>query len=174
MQCRRLSLLSLISLSLLSRSHIDSWKDGLAFNALIHRHRPELIDYDKLRKDDPLTNLNNAFEVAEKYLDIPKMMDAEGMHRAQLLQSHTAGVFLHIHTVFIHLTTLASQDSMTPVCRWMCCDITAAVVTLTHRPLASAPLLPLPPFILLTVFSVGLSLPYFPCLCDHNSILQFV
>uniref|UniRef100_A0A6Q2Z8Q9 Actinin, alpha 4 n=1 Tax=Esox lucius TaxID=8010 RepID=A0A6Q2Z8Q9_ESOLU len=55
----------------------DSWKDGLAFNALIHRHRPELIDYDKLRKDDPLTNLNNAFEVAEKYLDIPKMMDAE-------------------------------------------------------------------------------------------------
>ncbi|XP_072315973.1 alpha-actinin-4 isoform X6 [Eucyclogobius newberryi] len=54
-----------------------SWKDGLAFNALIHRHRPELIDYDKLRKDDPLTNLNNAFDVAEKYLDIPKMLDAE-------------------------------------------------------------------------------------------------
>ncbi|XP_051717149.1 alpha-actinin-4 isoform X3 [Ctenopharyngodon idella] len=54
-----------------------SWKDGLAFNALIHRHRPELIDYDKLRKDDPVTNLNNAFEVAERYLDIPKMLDAE-------------------------------------------------------------------------------------------------
>uniref|UniRef100_UPI00358E390F alpha-actinin A-like n=1 Tax=Myxine glutinosa TaxID=7769 RepID=UPI00358E390F len=55
-----------------------SWKDGLAFNALIHRHRPDLIDYEKLRKDDPITNLNNAFEVAEKYLDIPKMLDAEG------------------------------------------------------------------------------------------------
>ncbi|XP_058715850.1 alpha-actinin-4 isoform X8 [Poecile atricapillus] len=54
-----------------------SWKDGLAFNALIHRHRPELIEYDKLRKDDPVTNLNNAFEVAEKFLDIPKMLDAE-------------------------------------------------------------------------------------------------
>ncbi|OPJ68362.1 hypothetical protein AV530_017842 [Patagioenas fasciata monilis] len=40
-------------------------------------HRPELIEYDKLRKDDPVTNLNNAFEVAEKYLDIPKMLDAE-------------------------------------------------------------------------------------------------
>uniref|UniRef100_A0A3B3I2I7 Actinin, alpha 1 n=1 Tax=Oryzias latipes TaxID=8090 RepID=A0A3B3I2I7_ORYLA len=54
-----------------------SWKDGLGFCALIHRHRPELIDYAKLRKDDPMTNLNTAFDVAEKYLDIPKMLDAE-------------------------------------------------------------------------------------------------
>uniref|UniRef100_A0A8D1C3K1 F-actin cross-linking protein n=1 Tax=Sus scrofa TaxID=9823 RepID=A0A8D1C3K1_PIG len=54
-----------------------SWKDGLGFCALIHRHRPELIDYGKLRKDDPLTNLNTAFDVAEEYLDIPKMLDAE-------------------------------------------------------------------------------------------------
>ncbi|KTG38603.1 hypothetical protein cypCar_00025921 [Cyprinus carpio] len=56
---------------------LNSWKDGLGFCALIHRHRPELIDYGKLRKDDPMTNLNTAFDVAEKYLDIPKMLDAE-------------------------------------------------------------------------------------------------
>uniref|UniRef100_A0A4W5K5D8 Actinin alpha 3b n=1 Tax=Hucho hucho TaxID=62062 RepID=A0A4W5K5D8_9TELE len=54
-----------------------SWKDGLALCALIHRHRPDLIDYSKLKKDDPIGNLNTAFEVAEKYLDIPKMLDAE-------------------------------------------------------------------------------------------------
>uniref|UniRef100_A0AAQ5ZTR3 Actinin alpha 3b n=1 Tax=Amphiprion ocellaris TaxID=80972 RepID=A0AAQ5ZTR3_AMPOC len=53
------------------------WKDGLALCALIHRHRPDLIDYSKLRKDDPIGNLNTAFEVAEKFLDIPKMLDAE-------------------------------------------------------------------------------------------------
>ncbi|XP_071219384.1 alpha-actinin-3-like isoform X4 [Salvelinus alpinus] len=54
-----------------------SWKDGLALCALIHRHRPDLSDYSKLRKDDPMGNLNTAFEVTEKYLDIPKMLDAE-------------------------------------------------------------------------------------------------
>uniref|UniRef100_A0A8C4T652 Actinin, alpha 2b n=1 Tax=Erpetoichthys calabaricus TaxID=27687 RepID=A0A8C4T652_ERPCA len=53
------------------------WKDGLAFCALIHRHRPDLIDYSKLNKDDPLGNLNLALEIAEKHLDIPKMLDAE-------------------------------------------------------------------------------------------------
>ncbi|KIH67349.1 hypothetical protein ANCDUO_02320 [Ancylostoma duodenale] len=54
-----------------------SWKDGLAFCALIHRHRPDLIDYYQLHKGDPLHNLNLAFDVAEKHLDIPRMLDAE-------------------------------------------------------------------------------------------------
>ncbi|XP_056308550.1 alpha-actinin-2b isoform X1 [Danio aesculapii] len=54
-----------------------SWKDGLALCALIHRHRPDLIDYAKLNKDDPMGNLNLAFDIAEKHLDIPKMLDAE-------------------------------------------------------------------------------------------------
>lgn len=31
-----------------------------------------------------MTNLNTAFDVAEKYLDIPKMLDAEG----ELMEEH--------------------------------------------------------------------------------------
>jgi hypothetical protein len=65
-----------------------SFKDGLAFCALIHRHRPDLIDYDKLSKDDPIRNLNYAFDVAEKHLDIPKMLDAEGMTNILCFQKH--------------------------------------------------------------------------------------
>eukprot|EP01098_Paradermamoeba_levis_P011623 TRINITY_DN4_c0_g1_i1.p1 TRINITY_DN4_c0_g1~~TRINITY_DN4_c0_g1_i1.p1 ORF type:complete len:627 (-),score=273.46 TRINITY_DN4_c0_g1_i1:116-1996(-) len=54
-----------------------SFQDGLAFCALIHRHRPDLIDYDKLHSDDKLGNLNLAFDVALKHLDVPRLLDAE-------------------------------------------------------------------------------------------------
>lgn len=63
-----------------------SFKDGLAFCALIHRHRPDLIDYHKLSKDNPLQNLNTAFDVAEKYLDIPRMLDPEGKNNNNRLR----------------------------------------------------------------------------------------
>ncbi|XP_015782541.1 alpha-actinin isoform X1 [Tetranychus urticae] len=59
-----------------------SWKDGLAFCALIHRHRPDLLDYSSLSKDHPLENLNLAFDIAEKHLNIPKMLDAEDINSA--------------------------------------------------------------------------------------------
>lgn len=65
-----------------------SFKDGLAFCALIHRHRPDLIDYHKLSKDNPLQNLNTAFDVAEKYLDIPRMLDPEGTSALLLVHFH--------------------------------------------------------------------------------------
>ncbi|CAJ0582161.1 unnamed protein product, partial [Mesorhabditis spiculigera] len=57
----------------------NSWKDGLAFCALIHRHRPDLLDYSQLHKGDPIHNLNLAFDIAEKHLDIPRMLDAEDL-----------------------------------------------------------------------------------------------
>ena len=54
-----------------------SFKNGLAFCAVINKYRPDLVEYEKLTKIDPLYNLNLAFDVAEKQLGVPRMIDPE-------------------------------------------------------------------------------------------------
>ncbi|KAI8978042.1 calponin homology domain-containing protein [Pilobolus umbonatus] len=59
------------------RDFTYSWADGLAFCALIHHHHPELIDFDSLDKNDRHGNTALAFEIAEKQLNIPRLLDVE-------------------------------------------------------------------------------------------------
>ncbi|XP_061600718.1 LOW QUALITY PROTEIN: spectrin beta chain, non-erythrocytic 1-like [Cololabis saira] len=54
-----------------------SWRDGMAFNAILHKHRPDLIDFDKLKKSNAHHNLQNAFNLAEQHLGLTKLLDAE-------------------------------------------------------------------------------------------------
>nr|KAF6395896.1 plectin [Molossus molossus] len=54
-----------------------SWRDGRLFNAIIHRHKPMLIDMNKVYGQTNLENLDQAFSVAERDLGVTRLLDPE-------------------------------------------------------------------------------------------------
>ncbi|XP_038621340.1 F-actin-monooxygenase MICAL2 isoform X5 [Tachyglossus aculeatus] len=60
-----------------------SWQSGLALCAIIHRFRPNLIDFDSLQEEDVAGNNQLAFDIAERELGIPPVTTGEEMASAQ-------------------------------------------------------------------------------------------
>uniref|UniRef100_A0A8C9CVN1 Dystrophin n=1 Tax=Phocoena sinus TaxID=42100 RepID=A0A8C9CVN1_PHOSS len=55
-----------------------SWSDGLALNALIHSHRPDLFDWNSVVCQQSATQrLEHAFNIAKYHLGIEKLLDPE-------------------------------------------------------------------------------------------------
>ncbi|KAM9366752.1 F-actin-monooxygenase MICAL2 isoform 3-T4 [Symphorus nematophorus] len=48
----------------------SSWKSGIALCALIHRFKPQLIDFDSLNEEDHAANLQLAFNISEREFGI--------------------------------------------------------------------------------------------------------
>ncbi|XP_059393890.1 F-actin-monooxygenase mical2b isoform X15 [Carassius carassius] len=59
------------------------WSSGLALCALIHRFRPQLIDYDSLNEQDCAKNLQLAFDVAEKEFGIKPFITGKELAAGQ-------------------------------------------------------------------------------------------
>ncbi|KAM3837732.1 dystrophin isoform 2-T2 [Vipera latastei] len=56
----------------------NSWSDGLAFNALIHSHRPDLFNWDDVvYQQSTVQRLDHAFNIAKQHLGIEKLLDPE-------------------------------------------------------------------------------------------------
>ncbi|KFD53117.1 hypothetical protein M513_06031 [Trichuris suis] len=56
----------------------SSWRNGIAFAALIHRYRPDLIDFDSLSPTDIRENCRKAFDAAA-LLNVPRLIDPNDM-----------------------------------------------------------------------------------------------
>eukprot|EP00076_Gallus_gallus_P021034 XP_015141919.1 F-actin-monooxygenase MICAL2 isoform X6 [Gallus gallus] len=60
-----------------------SWKSGLALCAIIHRFRPDLIDFDALNEEDVVKNNQLAFDVAEREFGIPPLTTGKEVGSAE-------------------------------------------------------------------------------------------
>ncbi|XP_070505717.1 microtubule-actin cross-linking factor 1 isoform X18 [Chironomus tepperi] len=54
-----------------------SWRDGLAFSALIHRNRPDLLSWSESRQKRTRERLETAFHVVEKEYGVTRLLDPE-------------------------------------------------------------------------------------------------
>lgn len=55
-----------------------SWRDGLAFSAIIHRNRPDLIDWRAARTQHVRERIEKAFYIAEREYGVTRLLDPEG------------------------------------------------------------------------------------------------
>lgn len=61
------------------KNFTTSWSDGLVFNALIHKFRADLINYDSVLKQHPNARLEKIFAIAHQHLNIERLLDPEGI-----------------------------------------------------------------------------------------------
>ncbi|XP_025063971.1 F-actin-monooxygenase MICAL2 isoform X15 [Alligator sinensis] len=59
-----------------------SWRSGLALCAIMHRFRPDLIDFDSLNEEDAVKNNQLAFDIAEREFGIPPVTTGKEMASA--------------------------------------------------------------------------------------------
>jgi len=76
----------------------STFQDGLALCALIHKHRPDIIDFDSLDKNNRIGNLALAIRTAEEKLDIPKLFDPEDI--AEVAKPDERSIMTYVASYF--------------------------------------------------------------------------
>ncbi|XP_073072313.1 F-actin-monooxygenase MICAL2 isoform X11 [Manis javanica] len=88
-----------------------SWQSGLALCAIIHRFRPELINFDSLNEDDTVENNQLAFDVAEREFGIPPVITGKEMASAQGPDKLSMAMYLSRFYELFRGTPLRPVDS---------------------------------------------------------------
>jgi len=84
----------------------------MAFLALCDRFlegNKEFLDYDKFSKSNPIENLNTAFDVAEKRIGVPKLLDPEEVSEGNVDERST---ILYISLYFHAFTAKEAQKGL--------------------------------------------------------------
>ncbi|XP_075219843.1 dystonin-like protein short stop isoform X29 [Lycorma delicatula] len=77
-----------------------SWRDGLAFNALIHRNRPDLIDWRNIRSRAVRERLETAFHVAEREYGVTRLLDPEDVDTHEIDEKSIITYISSLYDVF--------------------------------------------------------------------------
>lgn len=88
-----------------------SWRSGLALCAIIHRFRPELINFDSLNEDDAAQNNQLAFDVAKREFGILPVTTGKEMASTQEPDKLSMVMYLSKFYELFRGTPLRPKDS---------------------------------------------------------------
>ncbi|XP_050545683.1 dystonin isoform X17 [Daktulosphaira vitifoliae] len=78
----------------------SSWRDGMAFNAIIHRNRPDLVDWRTVKNKTVRERLESAFYTAEREYGVTRLLDPEDVDTHEIDEKSIITYISSLHEVF--------------------------------------------------------------------------
>ncbi|XP_050437249.1 dystonin isoform X15 [Adelges cooleyi] len=78
----------------------SSWRDGMAFNAIIHRNRPDLVDWRTVKSKTVRERLESAFYTAEREYGVTRLLDPEDVDTHEIDEKSIITYISSLHEVF--------------------------------------------------------------------------
>jgi DNA repair exonuclease SbcCD ATPase subunit len=78
----------------------SSWRDGMAFNAIIHRNRPDLVDWRNVKTKNVRERLESAFYIAEREYGVTRLLDPEDVDTHEIDEKSIITYISSLHEAF--------------------------------------------------------------------------